>query len=245
MKKILILTVLLSMISIPSFAEEVPVDQSAWDTESGWAVVDDSGVVQNIIVCTNSVCGNNEFLNTAIQNGAIAPGSKIVRQLPINGGAWGTYDSNTKTFTIDRNCVSCKINEDNYSHGTIKDGVVTPPITFSQINYVLLEKPGLTINEAVQLVKELLKFYGGSAPSIEAGTMNSTVIKNTGILVKKKSKYKTIKLTDNLKKFKKVSKSKNICKIEKNSVLILKSGTCKIDVYKGTNKKRVEVKVFK
>jgi len=245
MKKILITTILLSMIAMPSFAEEAPIDQSAWDAESGWAIVDSNGVVSNIIVCTNAVCGNDSFLNTAIENGAIAAGSKIVRQTPTGGGHWGTYDNNTETFTVDRSCANCEINQNNYVHGTIKNGIVVPPVTFSEINYVLLKNPELTIDEAVQLVRELLSFYGGSAPSIEAGTMNSTIIKNTGILVKNKSKYKTIKLTDNLKQFKKVSKSKSICKISKNSVLILKSGTCKIDIYKDGKKERVTAKVFK
>ncbi len=96
----------------------------AWDAESGWAVVDSNGQVSNIIVCTNAVCGNDEFLNTAIQNGAIAPGSKIVRQTPTGGGYWGTYDNNTETFTIDRGCANCAPYSDMYKAGTIKNGIV-------------------------------------------------------------------------------------------------------------------------
>lgn len=258
MKKILSLTILFTILfSNNSFAEEIVTDEtnvtqvqdeSAWDQASGWAVVDSSGQVSNIIVCTNAVCGNDDFLNTAIQNGAIAPGSKIVRQTPTGGGYWGTYDNDTETFTIDRGCYNCPLDSDNYINGKIKDGVVSLPITYGQINNVLLEKPELTIDEAAQLVKELLKAYAGiNAPenSTNAATMNTIIKSNGSVINLKKSKHKTIKLTSNLKDFKKISKTKNICKIKNNSVLILKTGTCKIDIYKDGKKEKVVAKVSK
>jgi hypothetical protein len=244
MKKILIATILLAMISTPSFAEEAPVDPSAWDTESGWAVVDSSGQVSNIIVCTNAVCGNDDFLNTAIQNGAIAPGSKIVRQTPSGGGYWGTYDDNTETFTVDRSCADCALYNDLYKVGTIKDGIVTNPVIIPGLDTYMLNNPDLTIDEAADLLKDLLKNNYDQWLQINA-MKSSFVVKGKGVIVTKKSKYRTIKLTPNLINFKKISKTNNICKIKKNSVLILKSGTCKIDIYKDGNKERVSVKVKK
>jgi len=104
MKKI-ILVLLLSLVSSPSFAEEV-VDNSGWEAESGWAIVDDSGVVQNIVVCTNSVCGENGQWNGVMPSDTPWAGMKIVRQLPARSdgntvGYWGTYDEPSETFTID------------------------------------------------------------------------------------------------------------------------------------------------
>lgn len=242
MKKILVATLLLSLLSSPSIAEETPADPSAWDVESGWAIVDSSGQVSNIIVCTNAVCGNDEFLNTAIQNGAIAPGSKIVRQTPSGGGYWGTYDNSTETFTIDRSCASCAPHTDLYKAGTIKDGVVTNPIIIPGLDEFVLNNPNLTIDEAADLLKDLLQ---QEVDSYYEAMKSSFVAKGMSKIVIKKSKYRTIKLTPNLKQFKKVSRTKNTCTTKDNSVLILKSGTCKIDIYKDGNKERVSVKVKK
>ena len=241
MKKILILTVLLSMISIPSFAEEVPVDQSAWDTESGWAVVDSSGQVSNIIVCTNAVCGNDNFLNTAIQNGAIAPGSTIVRQTVSGGGHWGTYDNNTETFTIDRSCANCEPHKDMHKAGSIKNGVVVQPIIIPGLDEFVLNNPNLTIDEAADLLKDLLQQEFNAFEAMKS----SFVTKGMSKVIMKKNKHRIIKLTPNLKEFKKISRTKKTCKIKNNSVLILKSGTCKIDIYKDGKKERVTTEVKK
>ena len=245
MKKILIITMLLSMIAMPSFAEEAPIDQSAWDAESGWAVVDSNGVVSNIIVCTNAVCGNDEFLNLAIQNGAIAPGSKIVRQLPTGGGAWGTYDNNTETFTVDRGCYTCDPYSDIYKPGTIKNGIVVDPVVIPGLDTYMLNNPELTIDEAADLLKDLLKYHYEEWLQINAKKSSAVVGLKHNYIPVKKSKYKKIKLTDNLAQFKKVSRSKTICKISNNSILILKSGTCKIDIYKDGQKERVTARVSK
>ena len=125
--------------------------------------------------------------------------------------------------------------------GTIKDGIVTDPIIIPGLDTYMLNNPELTIDEAADLLKELLQsqYYSLNAMKF------SFVVKGKGIIVTKKTKYKTIKLTPNLKDFKKISKSKNICKIKNNSVLILKSGTCKIDIYKDNQKEKVLVKVKK
>ena len=245
MKKILAFTILLAMLSTPSFAEEAPVDQSAWDAPSGWAVVDSNGLVSNIIVCTNAVCGNDEFLNLAIQTGAMAPGSTIVRQVPTGGGYWGTYDNNTETFTVDRGCSNCDPYSDMYKPGTIKNGIVVDPVVIPGLDTYMLNNPELTIDEAADLIKDLLKYHYEEWLQINAKKSSAIVgLKHTYIPIKK-SKYKKIKLTDNLAQFKKVSRSKTICKISNNSVLILKSGTCKIDIYKDGEKERVVAKVSK
>ena len=74
---------------------------------------------------------------------------------------------------------------------------------------------------------------------------SSFIVKGKGIIVEKKSKFKTIKLTPNLKDFKKISRTQKVCKIKNNTVLILKSGNCKIDIYKDAQKESVTTKVKK
>jgi hypothetical protein len=245
MKKILAATILLSMITMPSFAEEAPIDQSAWDAESGWAIVDDSGVVQNIIVCTNAVCGENGQFGGVMPSDTPWANMKIVRQLPTGGGAWGTYDSNTETFTLDRGCSNCTPYSDVYQVGTIKNGVLINPVIIPGLDTYMLNNPELTIDEAADLLKDLLKNNYDKWVEINAKKSSAVVgIKNNYIPVKK-TKYRKIQLTDNLKQFKKVSRTIGVCKINKNSVVILKSGTCKIDIYKDGKKEKVIAKVSK
>lgn len=234
---------------IASYAEEVPApvetqqpqDSSAWDQESGWAVVESDGTVSNIIVCTNSVCGNDNFLNTGIQNGVFNSGAKLVRQTVSGGGYWGTYDNSTQTFTIDRSCATCEPHQDMHKAGTIKDGVVTYPVIIPGLDTFMLNNPQLTIDEAAELLKDLLQ----QEVSMLEAMKSSFIAQGMAKIITKKNKYRTIKLTANLKQFKKVSKTKNICQIKGNSVLILKSGTCKIDIYKDGQKERVSTKVKK
>jgi hypothetical protein len=247
MKKI-ILGLILSLISSPSFAEEAPIDQSAWDAESGWAIVDDSGVVQNIIVCTNAVCGEDGQWGGVMPSDTPWSNMKIIRQLPARSdgntvGAWGTYDSDTKTFTVDRGCATCETFNDVYQKGTIKNGVLVEPVIIPGLDTYMLNNPELTIDEAANLLKELLSYNYNQDSGIMAKKSSTIIGKKYNSLPIKKSKYLNIKLTENLKDFKKISKTKNICKIKGNSVLIIKSGTCKIDIYKDGNKERVSVKV--
>ena len=249
MKKI-ILILLLSLISSPATAEEAPIDQSGWDAESGWAVVDDNGVVQNIIVCTNAVCGENGQWGGVMPSDTQSAGMKIIRQLPARAdgntvGAWGTYDQPSNTFTIDRSCANCEIFNDVYQKGTIKDGVLIEPIIIPGLDTYMLNNPELTIDEAADLLKELLAYNYNQDPEIMAKKSSATLGKKQNTITTKKSKYRKIQLTENLKEFKKVSKSKNICKIKGNSVLIIKTGTCKVDIYKDGKKETTSVKVKK
>lgn len=254
MKKI-ILVLLLSLISSPAIAEEIqesveapvitvihePEDQKP-ENHNIYSVVDQNGVIQNNVVCADSICGDNGQWSGSMPQDTPWAGMKLVKQRSGNvGGYWGTYDSNSQTFTIDRSCSTCEIFSDMQKPGTIKDGVVTDPIIIPGLDTYMLNNPELTIDEAAELLKELLQSQSYSLNAMKS----SFVVKGKGIIVTKKTKYKTIKLTPNLKSFKKISRTKNICKIKNNSVLILKSGTCKIDIYKDGNKERVSVKVKK
>jgi hypothetical protein len=254
MKKI-ILILLLSLISSPAIAQEVqetveaptvtvihePEDQKP-ENHNIYSVVDQNGVIQNNVVCADSVCGDNGQWSGSMPQDTPWAGMKLVKQRSGNvGGYWGTYDSNNQTFTVDRSCSTCQVFSDMQKPGTIKDGIVTDPIIIPGLDTYMLNNPELTIDEAADLLKELLQSQFYSLNAIKS----SFIVKGKGVIVTKKTKYKTIKLTPNLKDFKKISKTKNICKIKNNSVLILKSGTCKIDIYKDGKKERVNTKVKK
>ena len=254
MKKI-ILILLLSLISSPAIAEEVqetveaptvtvihePEDQKP-ENHNIYSVVDQNGVIQNNVVCADSVCGDNGQWSGSMPQDTPWAGMKLVKQRSGNvGGYWGTYDSNNQTFTVDRSCSTCEVFSDMQKPGTIKDGIVTDPIISPGLDTYMLNNPELTIDEAADLLKELLQSQSYSLNAIKS----SFIVKGKGVIVTKKTKYKNIKLTPNLKDFKKISKTKNICKIKNNSVLILKSGTCKIDIYKDGKKERVNTKVKK
>jgi hypothetical protein len=99
-KRALILTATLFISStifvIPSQASEC----NASDPCGVWAMLDSQGTVTNIIVCQPSVCG-----------GGMWAGQKVVPQVAANpvtndthgvGGYWGTYDDESKEFTVDR-----------------------------------------------------------------------------------------------------------------------------------------------
>lgn len=250
MKKI-ILILALSLITSPSFAEEAPIDQSGWDAESGWAVVDDSGVVQNIIVCTNAVCGENGQWGGVMPSDTPSAGMRIVRQLPAGpngthpGGSWGTYDSNTETFTIDRSCATCEVFTDVFQKGIIKNGVLIQPVIIPGLDTYMINNPDITIDEAADLLKDLLKNNYDKWLEINAKKSSAIVgLKNNYVPIKK-TKNRKIQLTENLKQFKKVSRTTGVCKINKNSVLIVKNGTCKIDLYKEGKRERMTTKVKK
>lgn len=257
MKKIM-LTLILSLIASPSLAEDI-VDNSGWDQPSGWAIVDDSGNVKDVIVCTNSVCGEDGSWGGLVPPQSSGPsgvvngpntGMRLVRQtLPQeNGnvaGHYGQYDSDNKTFTIDRSCSDCEVYNNVYQKGTIKNGVIVEPVIIPGLDTYMLNNPELTIDEAADLLKDLLSYNYIQDPEIMAKKSSATLGKKQNIITTKKSKYRKIQLTENLKEFKKVSKSKNICKIKGNSVLIIKTGTCKVDIYKDGKKETTSVKVKK
>ena len=258
MKKI-ILILLLSLISSPAIAEEVqepveaptvtviyePEDQKP-DNHNIYSVVDQNGVIQNNVVCADSVCGDNGQWSGSMPQDTPWAGMKLVKQRSGNvGGYWGTYDSNDQTFIIDRSCSNCEKYSDMQKPGTIKDGIVTHPVIIPGLDTYMLNNPELTIDEAADLLKELLAYNYNQDPEIMAKKSSATLGKKQNTITTKKSKYRKIQLTENLKEFKKVSKSKNICKIKGNSVLIIKTGTCKVDIYKDGKKETTSVKVKK
>jgi hypothetical protein len=193
------------------------VTASAEEEHGGWAVVDENGIVQNITVCTESVCGEGG------EWGGVLPGTnwKLVKQKnnANEGGHWGTYDFENKTFYVDRSCSDCEPWENLETPGIIRDGILTPPI-FKAYEELVLEEE-LNVLKASSLIAYTMAYR------------QATSFKNN------------IKLSKNLKKFKKFSTTQDVCIVRKNRVLIKKSGYCKILVEGKKNKRVVKVKVYK
>jgi hypothetical protein len=63
-------------------------------------MLDSQGTVTNIIVCQASVCGGGTWAGQTVVP-QVAP-NPVTNDTTGTGGYWGTYDSNTKEFTVDR-----------------------------------------------------------------------------------------------------------------------------------------------
>jgi hypothetical protein len=98
-KKIAIALNLVILSAVITSAPQAIASQcSSADPCGTWAMLDPQGTVTNIIVCQASVCGGGTWA-----------GQTVVPQVAPNpvthesqGGYWGTYDSSTKEFTVDR-----------------------------------------------------------------------------------------------------------------------------------------------
>jgi hypothetical protein len=211
--KILLLTVGLSLITSGTAQAE--------EESQIWAVVDENGIVQNITVCSESICGDDGEWKGVSPIGTPWEGMRLVRQNnnTQEGGFWGTYNYENQTFYVDRPCSTCDVWEDLISPGIIRDGILTPPI-FKKYEDLLLEQE-LNVEKASSLIAYTMAYR------------QATSFKNN------------IKLSKNLKKFKKVSRTQDICIVRKNRVLIKKSGYCKILVEGKKNKRVVKMKVYK
>jgi hypothetical protein len=83
---------------IASAPQAIASECSAGDPCGTWAMLDSQGVVTNIIVCQASVCGGGTWAGQTVVP-QVAP-NPVTHQ--SQGGYWGTYDSSTKEFTVDR-----------------------------------------------------------------------------------------------------------------------------------------------
>ena len=85
---------------ITSAPQAIASECSAGDPCGTWAMLDSQGVVTNIIVCQASVCGGGTWAGqTVVPQVAANP---VTNDTTGTGGYWGTYDSSTKEFTVDR-----------------------------------------------------------------------------------------------------------------------------------------------
>jgi len=169
MKKIT--NILLVTLVLTSFAV---TSAKASEPTGTYAVVNSSGVVTNIIVCTASVCGPGGSWGGVMPNDTPCPGCSIVLQRAPNpvtglsqGGNMGTpenpvkYDSEKQVFTqgteaipspvtrtevVEEAIVSVTINSTEVSFGP---NVETKPIVDSQTSATLFAAEGLTKEMAI------------------------------------------------------------------------------------------------
>ena len=100
MKKKIVIPLVFAIFSavITSAPQAIASECSAGDPCGTWAMLDSQGVVTNIIVCQASVCGGGTWAGQTVVP-QVAP-NPVTNQ--SQGGFWGTYDSSTKEFTVDR-----------------------------------------------------------------------------------------------------------------------------------------------
>jgi hypothetical protein len=101
MKRPLIISLLIALISaVITSAPQAIAQCSTSDPCGTWAMLDPQGTVTNIIVCQASVCGGGTWAGQTVVP-QVAP-NPVTNDTTGTGGYWGTYDSSTKEFTVDR-----------------------------------------------------------------------------------------------------------------------------------------------
>jgi hypothetical protein len=102
MKRPLIISLLIALITAVITSSPQAIAQcTASDPCGTWAMLDPQGTVTNIIVCQASVCGGGTWAGQTVVP-QVAP-NPVTNDTTGTGGYWGTYDSNTREFTVDRN----------------------------------------------------------------------------------------------------------------------------------------------
>ena len=102
MKRPLIISLLIALITAVITSSPQAIAQcTASDPCGTWAMLDPQGTVTNIIVCQASVCGGGTWAGQTVVP-QVAP-NPVTNDTYGTGGYWGTYDSNTREFTVDRN----------------------------------------------------------------------------------------------------------------------------------------------
>lgn len=102
MKKKLAIALNLAILGavITSAPKAIASECSSADPCGVWAMLDPQGTVTNIIVCQASVCGGGTWAGQTVVP-QVAP-NPVTNDTTGTGGYWGTYDSNTREFTVDR-----------------------------------------------------------------------------------------------------------------------------------------------
>ena len=196
MKKVtLIALALISASLLPinsATADSAPC--TAEDPCQTWAVVNESGLVTNIIVCQPSVCGSGEFA-----------GSKVVLQVPADpvthqsqGGYYGGsdpqspqavhYDSEAKVFTRGSEAFpapSTKVQtfEDGTSITTLQTTVKSKLLTFGPEDFVKGEMKFTPVIDdqtaaEVYVYQYVKEGFGLQEPTVEMITFDSPKTKD-------------------------------------------------------------------
>ena len=102
-KNLLVFTILISMFSVVNVSQ-ANANCTAENPCGTWAVIDNQGVVKNVIVCQASVCGGGTFAGmTVVPQVAPNPVTHGSQGSFIGNPSEGTevrYDTPTQTFTI-------------------------------------------------------------------------------------------------------------------------------------------------
>jgi hypothetical protein len=152
-----------------------------------WAVVDSSGVVRNIIVCEERVCGASGSWHGVMPNDTPWPGARIVLQVPPNpvtnqsqGGNMGTpdnpvkYDSQEQVFTQGSAGTPAPV--------TRSETVDTTTISATINSEVVTFGPNSFINGQMQVTPRVNSSTGATISATQTNYETRTVTSATGIV---------------------------------------------------------------
>jgi hypothetical protein len=152
-----------------------------------WAVVDSSGVVRNIIVCEERVCGASGSWHGVMPNDTPWPGARIVLQVPPNpvtnqsqGGNMGTpdnpvkYDSQEQVFTQGSASTPAPV--------TRSETVDTTTISVTINSNVVTFGPNSFVNGQMQVTPRVNSNTGATISATQTNYETRTVTSATGIV---------------------------------------------------------------
>ncbi len=152
--------------------------------DATYAVVNSSGVVTNVIVCKDSVCGSNGSWKGTMPNDTDCPGCKLVLQVPahpVTGQNQGSvftqnptpeqvvrYDSQAQVFTQGSGTTPMPVTRtETVDTATLVATIDSTEVTFGPDNFVdgqmiftpkVTPTTGATISATDGLVKEMAMF---------------------------------------------------------------------------------------
>jgi hypothetical protein len=152
-----------------------------------WAVVDSSGVVRNIIVCEERVCGASGSWHGVMPNDTPWPGARIVLQVPPNpvtnqsqGGNMGTpdnpvkYDSQEQVFTQGSASTPAPV--------TRSETVDTTTISVTINSDVVTFGPNSFVNGQMQVTPRVNSSTGATLSAIQQTGETRTVTSSIGVV---------------------------------------------------------------
>lgn len=117
----------LSLLPTPAFAEEVVEEAPAVEEPGGWAVVDpDTGNVLNIIVCTQSVCGEGGEFGGRLEDAATGIVGNLVYQTPPNTGGYRSSEGTDVTWVEEQGHFEIRTESGNNGNAQTETVILTP-----------------------------------------------------------------------------------------------------------------------
>lgn len=182
-----VLPVVLIAASLQFISAPVNADQCTVEHPCGtWAVVDSLGIVRNIIVCEERVCGASGAWGGIMPNDTPWPGAKLVLQVPPNpvtnqsqGGNMGTpenpvrYDAQAQVFTQGSSSSPAPV--------TRSESIDTTTLTATIHSEVVTFGPNSFIDGQMQLTPKVDEGTGATITAVQSNGETRTVTNADGV----------------------------------------------------------------